>query len=76
MRTMKFFTALAAAGLLMIGSVGAALAQAADMETTADGSATAFEAGSNPSRNVSTYDGFAPNAGFSAHNHPHSTRHW
>ena len=70
----KFFTALAAASLLTIGSVTAALAEAADIQASANGSATAFEAGANPSRNASTDSGFAPTAGFSAHYHPHGTR--
>jgi len=63
MRT-KLISALTAAVLLTVGSAGAALAQAADVEANAN------------SNNVPTYTygGFAPNAGFSAHHHPHGVR--
>ena len=74
MRT-KFFTTLAAAALLTVGSVAAALAEAPDVQASANGAATAFTAGANPSRNVDTSNGgFVPNVGPSAHFHPHGIR--
>ncbi len=74
MRT-KYFTTLAAAALLTVSSAAAALAEAPDVQASA---AANYTAGSNPSRNmdVPSYGGFAPNAGFSAHHHPHGVRHW
>lgn len=74
MRT-KFITTLAAAALLTVGGAAAALAQAADVQASANGSAPAYTfSGANASGNVPTYGGFAPNVGPSAHYHPHGVR--
>ncbi len=74
MRT-KLITALTAAVLLTVGSAGAALAQAADVQASANDSAPSYTYdGANASGNMPTYGGFAPNVGFSAHYHPHGIR--
>jgi len=72
MRT-KFFTTLAAA-LLTVSSATAALAEAPDVQASANGGGTAFTAGTNPSRNTPTFDSFSQNVGPSAHYHPHGIR--
>jgi hypothetical protein len=74
MRT-KFITALGAAVLLTVGSAGAALAQAADAQASANDSAPTYTYGAaNAGGDMPTYGGFAPNVGPSAHYHPHGVR--
>jgi len=76
MRT-KTFTTLAAAALLAASSATAALAQAPDIQASANNASATFDTdgGANPSKTVQTYNSLAPNAGWSAHNHPTGVVH-